>query len=461
MSLARCLRLSSFDWRSHLSRRVPKAVAAMVAQDLTLRMILSSLSGWLALATTCAVWTPLIIMNAARLRVSASPRFIYIYLFGDFVNLLGVILGKLPPTQLALGIWYVTTDCILLLQASSAPFPFVVRVRLILSFFGHLRPFAPDPQPTLVFSKLRERKRKHPRWYRITLAFMSYSLWDDVKLLLFCIAAGLAAGGIYLTLGIYHDPEHFAIEVPRALDLKSFVMGLIAQATVCLARIPELRSGESRSKAGFKPVHAVDDPLFWFLTAENFFNLLSILLLSTNAQYLLIQSPWIGGAALMILLDGKEVERAARLAKLDEEKAQLEEEWEVEDMHVEAHAPVPKQREGESKADYKRRVHAHAVARKDYLENQHLVADIKARGDRRAGRREEDEKDADEDDYASGAQDLDDSHASSRHRTRSSNRHDLTRVDSDGDSALGHLPLLLSGGGGSRKRRSTGGPKRV
>ncbi|BGP04760.1 Putative vacuolar membrane transporter for cationic amino acids [Rhodotorula toruloides] len=361
----------------------------MVAQDLTLRMILSSLSGWLALATTCAVWTPLIIMNAARLRVSASPRFIYIYLFGDFVNLLGVILGKLPPTQLALGIWY-------------------------LSFFGHLRPFAPDPQPTLVFSKLRERKRKHPRWYRITLAFMSYSLWDDVKLLLFCIAAGLAAGGIYLTLGIYHDPEHFAIEVPRALDLKSFVMGLIAQATVCLARIPELRSGESRSKAGFKPVHAVDDPLFWFLTAENFFNLLSILLLSTNAQYLLIQSPWIGGAALMILLDGvliwriaawqkrwnerkgsdgengaeKEAERAARLAKLDEEKAQLEEEWEVEDMHVEAYAPVPIQRDGESKADYKRRVHAHVVARKDYLKNQHLVADIKARGERRADRRD-------------------------------------------------------------------------
>ncbi|KAL7340983.1 hypothetical protein BJY59DRAFT_694431 [Rhodotorula toruloides] len=238
---------------------------------------------------------------------------------------------------------------------------------------------------------------------------MSYSLWDDVKLLLFCIAAGLAAGGIYLTLGIYHDPEHFAIEVPRALDVKSFVMGLIAQAMVCLARIPELRSGESRSKAGFKPVHAVDDPLFWFLIAENFFNLLSIVLLSSNAQYLLVQSPWIGGGALMILLDcvlisrirvwqrrwkerkgsdgetgaEKEAERAARLAKLDEEKAQLEEEWEVEDMHVEAHAPVPKQRDGESMADYKRRVHAHAVARKDYLENQHLVADIKERGERR------------------------------------------------------------------------------
>ncbi|GAA6047008.1 hypothetical protein NBRC10513_001688 [Rhodotorula toruloides] len=344
----------------------------MAAQDLTLRMILSSLSGWLALATTCAVWTPLIIMNAARLRVSASPRFLYIYLFGDFVNLLG------------------------------------------LSFFGHLDPFAPDPRPTMVFAKLRQRKRRHPRWYRITLAFMSYSLWDDVKLLLFCIAAGLAAGGIYLTLGLYHDPEHFAIEVPHALDLKSFIMGLIAQATVCLARIPELRSGESRSKAGFEPAHAVDDPLFWFLIAENSFNLLSIVPLSTNAQYLLVQSPWIGGGALMILLDcvlisrirvwqkrwkerkgadgktgaEKEAERVARFAKLDEEKAELEEEWEVEDMHNDAHGPVPKQKAGESRRDYERRVHAHAVARKDYLENQYLVADVKERGERRAHRRD-------------------------------------------------------------------------
>ncbi|BGP21641.1 hypothetical protein JCM10295v2_000516 [Rhodotorula toruloides] len=372
----------------------------MTTQDLTLRMIVSSMFGWLALATTCAVWTPLIIMNAARLRVSASPRFIYIYLFGDFTNLLGVILGKLPPTQLALGIWHVTTDCILLVQ---------------LSFFGHLDPFAPDPQPTRAFNKLRERKKKHPRWYKVTVAFMSFSLWDDVKLLLFCIAAGLAAGGIYLTLGLYQDPEHFAIEVPHVLDLKSFILGLVAQSTVCLARIPELRSGESPSKAAnIRPEHAVDDPLFWFLIAENSFNLLSISILSQESRYLLVQSPWTGGGALMILLDSvlisrigawqkrwrarmgvdgetrapKDTERAARLAELDEEKAKLEEEWAVQDMHVEAYGPAPKQNEGESNKQYKRRLHAHAVTRKDYLKNQHLVADVKERGNRRAGRRE-------------------------------------------------------------------------
>ncbi|BGP04762.1 Putative vacuolar membrane transporter for cationic amino acids [Rhodotorula toruloides] len=436
----------------------------MAVQELTLRMIVSSLFGWLALSTTCAAFVPVVVMNAARMRVSSSQAFLWTWLFGDITNLLGAVLGKLPPTQLALAIWYTAVDVTMIIQ---------------LLFFGHLDPLAPDPKPTKVFVKLQERKKKHPRWYKITVAFMSFSAWDDMKLLLFCIAAGLAVGGIYLTLGLHNDPEHFVIEEPRVLDPKSLAFGVASAATFCIARFPEMRSGENRSKAGIKPQHELDDPLF--------FNILSILILSTNGQYLLIQSPWLGGSALSIFLDGvliwriaawqkrwkerkgsdgetgaeKEVERAARLAKLDEEKAQLEEEWEVEDMHVEAHAPVPKQREGESKADYKRRVHAHAVARKDYLENQHLVADIKARGDRRAGRREEDEKDADEDDYASGAQDLDDSHASSRHRTRSSNRHDLTRVDSDGDSALGHLPLLLSGGGGSRKRRSTGGPKRV
>ncbi|BGO96617.1 Putative vacuolar membrane transporter for cationic amino acids [Rhodotorula toruloides] len=452
----------------------------MAVQELTLRMIVSSLFGWLALSTTCAAFVPVVVMNAARMRVSSSPGFLWTWLFGDITNLLGAVLGKLPPTQLALAIWYTAVDVTMIIQ---------------LRFFGHLDPLAPDPKPTKVFVKLQERKKKHPRWYKITVAFMSFSAWDDIKLLLFCIAAGLAAGGIYLTLGLHNDPEHFVIEEPRVLDPKSLAFGIVSAATFCIARFPEMRSGENRSKAGIKPQHELDDPLFYFLIAENFFNIVSILILSTNGQYLLIQSPWLGGSALSIVLDGvliwriaawqkrwnerkgadgetgaaRDTERAARLAKLDEEKAQLEEEWEVEDMHVEAHAPVPTQRDGESKTDYKRRVHAHAVARKDYLENQHLVADIKARGDHRAGRHSKREKDDEKDDYASGgpqdsdSQNFDTFGSSTHHRGRFSNGRDLSRVESDGgDSALGHLPLLLSSnGGGGRKRRSVGSVKRV
>lgn len=91
-------------------------------------------------------------------------------------NLLGAVLGKLPPTQLALAIWYTAVDVTLIIQ---------------LRFFGHLDPLAPDPKPTKVFVKLQERKKKHPRWYKITVAFMSFSAWDDIKLLLFCIAGAL------------------------------------------------------------------------------------------------------------------------------------------------------------------------------------------------------------------------------------------------------------------------------
>lgn len=170
----------------------------MATQALTLRMIVSSLFGWLALSTTCAAFLPVIIMNATRMRVSSSPGFLWTWLFGDLVswpscmparltlyspatcdpqtNLTGAILGHLPPTQLALAIWYTLVDVTMITQMFK---------------FGHLDPLAPDPKPTKVFVKLRERKKKHPRWYKITVAFMSFSAWDDVKLLLFCMAGVL------------------------------------------------------------------------------------------------------------------------------------------------------------------------------------------------------------------------------------------------------------------------------
>ncbi|GEM06330.1 hypothetical protein Rt10032_c01g0347 [Rhodotorula toruloides] len=438
----------------------------MAVQELTLRMIVSSLFGWLALATTCAAFVPVIVMNGARMRVGSSPGFLWTWLFGDITNLLGAIIGKLPPTQLGLASWYTAVDVTMLIQ---------------LGLYGHLDPLAPDPKPTEVFARLRERKKKHPRWYKVTVAFMSFSAWDDIKLLLFCIAAGLAAGGLYLTLGLHNDPEHFVIEEPRKLDPKSL---------------------------GVKPQHELDDPLFYFLIAEkqvppifasaslyllpqshSFFNILSILILSTNSQYLLIQSPWIGGSSLSIFLDGvlvwriaawqkrwkarkgadgetgaeKDAERAARLAKLDEEKADLVEEWEVQDMHVEAYGPAPKQKEGESNKEYKRRLHAHAVTRKDYLKNQHLVSDIKARGDRRSGRHSRREKDDKKDDYTSGEEYNSDSRDFDTVGSNAYRRLD-PRVDSEGvNSALSHLPLLLSsnGGGGRRQRRSIRSVKRV
>lgn len=142
---------------------------------------------------------------------------------------------------------------------------------------------------------------------------------------------------------------------------------------------------------------------------SSFFNILSILILSMDPKYLLIQSPWLGGSGLSIFLDAillwrigvwqkrwkerkgtdgetgaqKDAERAARLAKLDEEKAELVEEWEIQDMHEVAYGPAPTQKEGESDKAYKRRLHAHAVARKDYLAHADSVADIKGRGERR------------------------------------------------------------------------------
>jgi hypothetical protein len=121
-------------------------------------------------------------------------------------NLVGIILLGAAVTQVALAAWYFIIDGIMLVQ---------------LLFYGHddLRKYGRPPRKASALARIHERGHLGQS---LTRQFEEFSPWDDVKLLGFCVAGGIAAWGIYMTLGLYANPETFAIKIPEGFHPLSF-----------------------------------------------------------------------------------------------------------------------------------------------------------------------------------------------------------------------------------------------
>lgn len=205
----------------------PIAHLACAMAELTRRMMLSSLLGYIALGASVAAFVPIIMMNSVKRVSGTGPGFLLVWLAADLVcpspsaigrgrqtltepglqlNLVGVIVLKAALTQKALAAWYLIADSIMLVQ---------------MLFFGHDDLKWRPPQPAK--AAVRIENRKNTPWYHaLTQQFMEFSIWDDIKLLGFCVMGGIAVWGLYLTLGLYNDPEHFAIEIPLGYHPASF-----------------------------------------------------------------------------------------------------------------------------------------------------------------------------------------------------------------------------------------------
>ncbi|GAA5980622.1 hypothetical protein JCM10908_001712 [Rhodotorula pacifica] len=224
--------------------------------ELTARMMFSSLFGYIALGASVAAFLPAIITSAVNRRSPAGPGFLAVWFLAD-----------------------------------------------IMFIYGHDDLKWRPPQQSTAFARIQNRKRR-PWYHALTLQFQDFSVWDDVKLLAFCVAGGVACWGIYMMLGLYANPEEFAVEIPEGYHAASFWLGMGGIGLFTGARIPEFLSGRARSKREEKPIHSLTDALWWFLIFENFFNLGAILTLSTKTSYLLAQTPFLLGAVLPICFDG-------------------------------------------------------------------------------------------------------------------------------------------------------------
>ncbi|BGP12728.1 Putative vacuolar membrane transporter for cationic amino acids [Rhodosporidiobolus nylandii] len=306
---------------------------------LTTEMVFSSLFGYVTLGFSVAAFIPLIMTNAVQRRSGTSPIFLYVWIVADILNVVGIILLGAQLTQIFLAVWYCLADTCLFIQ---------------LMWFGHRDPLAPHIKPSTNLLAKLDRKN-HPRWLRFCEQFYSYSVWDDVSLAIGCIAGGMAWWGIWTVIQLQKNPD-YEVEHKTEISTLAWALGMAASLTFATARLPEVLSGVKRDTAEEEPIHEVDDPLWWFLIAENCFNLASIVTLSRDPDYLWhAELPWmlgsllpIAGDALVLVLASRwqshwkksdkrtqrEKETRYRKDKLDEldaERLRLEEKWQIKD----------------------------------------------------------------------------------------------------------------------------------
>ncbi|BGP36701.1 hypothetical protein JCM10449v2_000602 [Rhodotorula kratochvilovae] len=326
-------------------------------------MVISSLLGWTTVGVAIAAFIPLIMMNAVQRRNGTSPWFLGVWLLGDAVNVAGLILLGAQPTQIVLAIWYCFADLALTIE---------------LVFFGHSDWGARDPQRVKDLIR-RIQRHETPWWFRLTTHFRNYTFWDDLVLTT--------------------TPDTFKVKIPTEWDTRSFALGIAASLIFSFARIPEFISGERRSKRNEKPEHSVDDPLWWLLIIENFFNLGSIFALSSKTEYFKVESPWIIGSVMSIMFDGillwrvtvwrgrffkagnpeweaikaVEEQRDHKRKTLTEEKEELEEEWVLEDIVRDANKKEKKVDENAGYFDRRRAKKHNETVKKlkgEYLKHQ-------------------------------------------------------------------------------------------
>ncbi|TNY21835.1 hypothetical protein DMC30DRAFT_181293 [Rhodotorula diobovata] len=318
----------------------------------TLAMLISSCLGWVTVGVAMAAFVPLIAMNAVQRRSGTGPGFLAAWIGGDIVNLAGLALLGAAPTQVVLAAWYCIADGTLAIE---------------LFCFGHSDWGTRDPRKA---HDLIRRIQRHdtPWWWRVTAHFRNFTVWDDIVLLCVLVLLCTTAWGAWAVVGLWLHPDTFSVHIPTEWDTKSFALGITASLIFSFARIPEIISGERRSKRNEEPIHELDDPLWWYLIIENFFNLAAIFTLSQKVDYIKVESPWIIGSLLSIAFDSillwrvtvwrkrfynpdnpvhmaLKAEDDARKAKrkhLKDELEEREEEWALQDILAAADKPKEK-----------------------------------------------------------------------------------------------------------------------
>ncbi|GAA5976803.1 hypothetical protein JCM11641_000876 [Rhodosporidiobolus odoratus] len=354
--------------------------------DLTGRMIISSLLGYCTLGFAVAAFIPLVITNAVHRRNGTSPMFLIVWLAADVINLVGIIMLGAQLTQILLAAWYAVVDSIMLIE---------------MLMYGHSDRPAPYIKPTTNFL---QKKRRRGWWLKICQQFETFSTWDCIKLGAGCVVGSIAWFGLWTIMSVHQNPD-YVIEHKTEISDLAFGMGMGAS-------IPEMISGWRRSARNEKPIHEVSDALFWFLVFENIANIASIASLSTDPAYLWkAELPWMLGSIIPIVGDGfiiifasvwkkrwqrpnnlqrleiesREADRRVQVEAMDAHRAELEEEWEAEDLRFQAGLPdveVPE------KGWYKRRKakaanKTRAAVRANYWANESLMKLIHDRQDQR------------------------------------------------------------------------------
>ncbi|GAA5995012.1 uncharacterized protein JCM10292_004487 [Rhodotorula paludigena] len=228
-------------------------------------------------------------MNAVNRRNGASPGFVLVWIAGDIVNTYGLARAGAPETQVALAVWYGLADVALFIQ---------------LLWFGHRACSLRQPKSTYALISKLERRKK-PWWYKLTHRFRNFGYFDDFVLLALFVLVATTAWGATLLSKMAANPDEEPFSAVHEWDLTSFLLGLTSALLFSGARIPEFIVGFIRDHRQLEPEQGQsdDDPIFAFLILENLTNIIAIVTRSFDDTYLLMETPWLVGSGLSIVID--------------------------------------------------------------------------------------------------------------------------------------------------------------
>ncbi|KAJ7212034.1 PQ loop repeat-domain-containing protein, partial [Mycena pura] len=233
---------------------------------------ISSMLGWVSLACWINVYSPQIYENySLQSGEGLSVLFVLIWLLGDICNLVGAVLANLLPTVIILAIYYTLCDLVLMAQ-----------------IYFYRRKQKSSARTSEEETPLLARSDSERKLSPMILA-LRY-----VGALIFVFATGL------LAWWISHNTEQTEVPRDHPTPAMQWIVQLVGWTSAVLylgSRIPQIVKNPQTRCEGLSPA------LFFFALGGNITYSLSIIVKSTEKDYLIVNASWLAGIALTVFLD--------------------------------------------------------------------------------------------------------------------------------------------------------------
>ncbi|EIW72452.1 hypothetical protein TREMEDRAFT_18058, partial [Tremella mesenterica DSM 1558] len=227
----------------------------------------------MSIACWIVVYTPQIWENyQLKSGEGLSVTFVVLWLLGDLTNLAGGIMANVLTTMILLAIYYALCDFILLFQV----------------YYYRRTPPPTNDETTHLLSASNPPTQPKP----LLPPGLEYPL-----LLTFVLGAGIFAW--------FLSDSHDEIGIPEGpgrggdveLEWKSQTLGYISATLYLGSRIPQIIHNFKTRCAGLSLA------MFFFTITGNITYAVSILSVSTDPHYILVNTSWLAGALLTIVFD--------------------------------------------------------------------------------------------------------------------------------------------------------------
>ncbi|KAI8888922.1 PQ-loop-domain-containing protein [Backusella circina FSU 941] len=258
--------------------------------------------GYFSIVCWIVVFTPQIRENYIRKNTDGiSVSFLTFWILGDITNLFGVILDNLLFTMLLLALYYLLADCVLMGQVLYYRSFYKPNRDEVVVFvdpearhpLSTTQSFNSDSSPSEHSSLLSHVKSN----YSSTTVISLTSSRTKKTIRVFFILSILMWVGLLFGSAYYFFWSGHKIDVEQ-LHLVPQIMGWLSAILYCTSRIPQIMQNFRNES-----VDGLSLTMFVFSVVGNITYCLSILFVSLDPTFLLINYPWLLGSGGTLFFD--------------------------------------------------------------------------------------------------------------------------------------------------------------